>query len=122
MRARGLFINPVKCSAAIDMAYLGKHGLYRLCSFSALSGGILELLLERCCIILIVMLVKKKKKRKKSNLASLYWLQVTFIAGGRSSVSFLSADGNLNLISLVVWTFVLLCNSGYHIFVSHYCP
>lgn len=47
------------------MAYLGKHGLYRLCSFSALSGGILELLLERCCIILIVMLVKRKKKKKK---------------------------------------------------------
>lgn len=120
MRARGLFINPVKCSAAIDMAYLSKHGLYRLCSFSTLSGGILELLLERLLHYINSNARKKKKKEKKLTL--LYWLQVTFIVGGRSSVSFLSADRNLNLISLVVWTLVLLCNSCYHIFVSHYCP
>lgn len=56
--SQGLFINPVKCSTAIDMAYLNKHGLYRLCSFSTVSEGILELLLEHCCIILILMLIK----------------------------------------------------------------
>lgn len=44
--AQGLFTNPVKCSTAIDMAYLNKHGLYRLCSFSTISEGVLELLLE----------------------------------------------------------------------------
>lgn len=44
--AQGLFANPVKCSTAIDMAYLYKHGLYRLCSFSTISKGDLELLLE----------------------------------------------------------------------------
>ena len=44
--AQGLFTNPVKCSTAIDMAYLNKHGLYRLCSFLTVSEGLLELFLE----------------------------------------------------------------------------
>lgn len=44
--AQGLLTNPVKCSTAIDMAYLNKHGLYKLCSFSAIFEGLLELLLE----------------------------------------------------------------------------
>lgn len=30
--SQGPFTNPVKCSTAIDMAYLNKQGLYRLCS------------------------------------------------------------------------------------------
>lgn len=30
-----LFTNPVKCWAAIGMAYLDKHGLYSLCGFSS---------------------------------------------------------------------------------------
>lgn len=44
--AQGLFTNPVKCLTAIDMAYLNKHGLYRLCSFSTISVGFLSFLLE----------------------------------------------------------------------------
>lgn len=67
MSARGLFINPVKCWAAIDMAYLGKQGLYRLCSFSTLSGGILQLLLERCRIILIVNVHPRREQGDYAN-------------------------------------------------------
>lgn len=44
--AQGLFTNPVKCSTAIYMAYLNKHGLYRPCSFSTISEGLLQLFPE----------------------------------------------------------------------------
>lgn len=64
--SQGLFTNPVKCSTAIDMAYLNKHGLYRVCrSFSRFWG---------CSLALAWALLHYINTNAHKNLWLLYWL------------------------------------------------